>query len=49
MSDAPKPEPTEAQRFLALARQVIAVPKGEILKREREVKEQRKQARKKAA
>jgi hypothetical protein len=44
-SASEKTEPTEFQRFRAALSRAIKVPKAEILRREREDKEARRQAR----
>ena len=41
----PDAAPSERERFLAGLRKIVSVPKAEILRREREAKEERRRAR----
>lgn len=49
MSDAAPSQPTPAEKFRNAMKQILSVPKAEILRREEEYKKQRKERRKKAA
>lgn len=47
MSDATKPEPHPFERLKDAMKQILTVPKAEILRREAEYRKQRKESRRK--
>jgi hypothetical protein len=49
MSDTAKPEPHPFERFREALKQIVSVPREEILRREAEYKKQRKAERKRKA